>query len=127
MKTVTVEWLHLDEDGMTCDRCAGTGEEVRAAVRSLNSECASRGVSIAYRERKLSTAQIAKSNLILIDGSPIEDILPDAAASQSCCPSCGEITGRKESCRTIVQLGEVYETIPRKLIRAAVCRIAQCC
>jgi hypothetical protein len=46
--------------------------------------------------------------------------------SESSCCSCGELTGKDEVCRTIVHFSEVYETIPQKIIRDDICKIANC-
>jgi len=127
MKTIVIEWLHLEVGGATCRRCGDTGLELARAIEQLQAECAPRGVEIVARETPLPPGQIAKSNTILINGVPLEEVLPDAEASTSCCSSCGDLTGRQEQCRTLVHLGQAYETIPRDLIRQAVCRIGGCC
>lgn len=127
MKTITIEWLHLDVAGETCQRCGDTGRELAQVVERLRSECAPRGVDILFKETLLPAEQIARSNTILINGLPLETILPHTEASASCCTSCGDLTGRAEECRTIVHQGQEYETIPRELIRQAVCKIGGCC
>lgn len=127
MKTITIEWQHLDVAGETCQRCGDTGVELGHLVERLQSECAPRGVEIVFSETLLGAEQIAHSNTILINGVSLEKILPQTLASTSCCTSCGDLTGRSEQCRTIVHLGVEYETIPRELIRQAVCKIGGCC
>ncbi|MDH3392569.1 MAG: DUF2703 domain-containing protein [Desulfobulbaceae bacterium] len=127
MKKIVVEWMHLDKDGQTCDRCAETGVGVVETVQALAAECREKGVEIVFRETRLAPEQIDQSNLILVDGVPIEDLLPDAVASASCCCSCGDLTGKDESCRTIVRFGVVHEAIPPEMIREAICRVAGCC
>lgn len=127
MQTVTIEWLHLDIAGATCKRCGNTGRELARLVELMRSECTPRGVDIVFQETLLSAEQIASSNTILINGVPLETILPQTLASASCCTSCGDLTGRPEQCRTIVHLGQEYETIPQELIRQAVCKIVGCC
>lgn len=127
MHTVTVEWMHLDKNGETCERCSDTGTDVKEIVKKLNRECASKQIQIVLKETKLAEGEIDKSNLILIDGIPMEDILPGAVASESACCSCGELTGKSEVCRTIVQFSEVHESIPQKMIHDAVCQVADCC
>lgn len=127
MQNITIEWLHLDVEGETCQRCGDTGNELNQVVERLRAECAPRGVNIIFRETKLDADHIAQSNTILINGVPLESILPQTLASASCCTSCGDLTGRTERCRTIVQLGQEYETIPQALIRQAVCQVARCC
>jgi hypothetical protein len=127
MKTVTIEWKHLDQEGETCERCATTGKGIVELVRQLQAECAPKGVEIRFAETTLTAAEIGQSNLILINGAPLEMLLPQACAASSPCCSCGELTGKEESCRTIVWQGETHEAIPPALIRQAICRVAGCC
>lgn len=127
MQTITIEWRHLDVAGATCQRCGDTGMELMRTVERLQAECAPKGVEILFRETRLDADQIAHSNTILINGVPLESILPHTLASTSCCASCGDLTGRAEQCRTLVHLGQEYETIPQDLIRRAVCQVAGCC
>ena len=127
MKALEIEWKHLDVDGKTCDRCAGTGDEIRQVVDRLHAECAKQDVHIKLKEVKLSDREIGESNRILIDGIPLEDIIPETTVSQNDCPSCGDLLGSSTCCRTIIHSGKEYETIPQKLIREAVCKIARCC
>ncbi len=128
MKTLEIEWRHLDKEGETCVRCSDTGEALHQTVAQLAEECRPRGWDIRFRETKLTPERISESNLILIDGKPIEAILPNAAAGLSLCPSCCELTGVSSTCcRTLEFKGKTYESIPAHLIRQAVCAIARCC
>jgi hypothetical protein len=127
MKTVTVEWRHLDKKGETCDRCSRTGEGIAELIQPLREECKAKGVEILFTETKITEAEIGQSNLVLINGIPLETVLSQTIASKSNCCSCGELTGKEESCRTIVRHGQVYEAIPREFIREAICKVAQCC
>ncbi len=124
MQTISIEWLHLDVQGATCRRCNDTGQELRQAVARLQSEYAGKEISIIYKERLLPPEQIADSNTILINGIPIDEILPQTTVSSNCCPSCGDLTGQTEQCRTILHLGQEHETIPEELIRQAVYKVA---
>lgn len=127
MQTIIIEWLHLDVAGKTCRRCGDTGKELRRAVERLQVECMPKGIVIGFKETLLNPEQIARSNTILINGVPLEEIVPQTRVSSSCCTSCGEITGQTEQCRTLVHLGQEHETIPEKLIRKAVCQVGGCC
>lgn len=127
MPTITIEWQHLDVAGTTCQRCGDTGMELVRAVEQLQAECAPKGVEILFRETLLDAGQIAHSNTILVNGAPLESILPHTLARTSCCASCGDLTGQPEQCRTLVHLGQEYEAIPQDLIRRAVCQVGGCC
>src|SRR5690242_14586288 len=97
-KKLRIEWRHLDKGGQTCSRCADTGLALRRVVRGLQSTLKSEGVAVEFHERKLSGRQIRNSNLILFNGRPTEDLLPDTEASTNRCSSCSRLVKRKVSC-----------------------------
>jgi hypothetical protein len=125
--TLTVEWRHLDQGGETCERCADTGAELKKVVAGLQAECGPQGVEIRFIETRLAKDDIGQSNLILINGAPLETMLPGALVSENSCCSCSQLTGREESCRTMIRDNRVHEAIPGEFIREAVCRVAGCC
>lgn len=130
MKHLEIEWRHLDKEGNTCSRCADTGVALAEVMESLVTECQPCGCNITFKETKLSETAIAESNLILINGVPIENIIPYATASTSHCASCCELffpDCQTTACRTVVVGEQSYEAIPVSLIRQAVCTVAQCC
>jgi len=128
MKTLDIEWRHFDKEGNTCIRCSDTGEVLHSVVEELSEECRPCGWDIKFRETKLTEREISESNIILLNGKPIEKILQNALAGESHCQSCCELTGSTStSCRTIEIEGRSYESIPSHLIRQAVCAVAQCC
>ena len=127
MQTVTVEWRHLDKDGVTCDRCAETGSGIMELVQQMDVECRPSGVRIQFTETRLSAAEIGQSNLILINGVALEEVLPQTEVSTSPCCSCGELIGEETSCRTIVRFGQIHEAIPQHLVREAICAVARRC
>lgn len=128
MKTLEIEWRHLEKDGYTCIRCSDTGQALNEVVSKLAVECKPHGWEIKYKETKLSEKDITESNIILFNGAPIETVIPEAKISESHCESCCEITGDSTtSCRTLEIRDKTYEGIPASIIRQAVCEIAQCC
>ena len=128
MNTLEIEWKHLDKLGNTCIRCSDTEQALQEAIGKLAEECKPCEWDIQFKEKKLSERDIPESNIILFNGKAIEDILPEAKASESHCQSCCEFTGNSStSCRTIELGGNSYEGIPSKLIRQAACEITQCC
>jgi len=120
MKRLEIEWRHLDKEGKTCDRCADTGETVRRVFEDLSRELRPAGWEVAFKETLLTENEIPESNLILLNGVPIEEILPGTRKSENCCASCGELLGAPTMCRTIEHGGLTYEAIPASLIREAV-------
>jgi hypothetical protein len=127
MKTLDIEWRHLEKDGRTCLRCSDTLQSLQQVIARLAAECAPRGVNISYRETKLPPEQLSQSNLILFDGAPLESVLPGASASENECQSCGDLCGQPSFCRTVSVGGHSFEAIPAALVRQAACAVAQCC
>lgn len=127
MKTLTIEWKHLEMDGATCVRCRDTGKTLAEVVGELTRECREAGVKVVFRETVLGTDRIRESNQILFNGVPLTDLLPDTAAGENTCQSCCDLLGQETSCRTVESGGTTYEAIPESLIRAAACRAAGCC
>ena len=127
MKTLEIEWKHLDVHGETCARCSQTGRALQEAIGKLAQECKPLGWKITFKETKLDTNDISQSNVILFNGKSLEALLPEARASESHCESCSKMTGKSTSCRTIEFAGGTYESIPASLIREAAGKIIQCC
>lgn len=127
MKTLKIEWRHLEKDGRTCLRCSDTLQSLQQVIGQLAAECVSSGVRIEYHEVKLPLEQLPESNLILFNDVPLEAILPGAAASESECQSCGDLCGQPSVCRTVTIGRHTFEAIPAALIRQAACIVAQCC
>ena len=120
MKTVTIEWRHLDLDKGTCLRCSKTGRTLYEVISELKDELEPKGITILFNETKVSVQDIQQSNMILINGQPIEHILSGAQASENYCSSCSCLTRNEIRCRTIKYNGKTYEEIPEELIRMAV-------
>lgn len=125
MRTVAIEWRHYQHEGATCDRCAATGLSVREVVSELSRELAERGVSITFTETILPEELMAQSNMILLNGIPLENVLDDAAADENPCPSCSCLTGSETSCRIVEYQGTTYEEIPPELIRKALHKVIE--
>lgn len=119
MKTLVIEWRHYDKEGQTCDRCAATGTSVKEVVSQLAAELATKGVTISFTETLLPEEQMSQSNLILFNGTPIEELLDNADASENSCESCSCLTGTETSCRTVLVAGKSHEEIPVEFIRQA--------
>ncbi|WP_417910038.1 DUF2703 domain-containing protein [Candidatus Electronema sp. PJ] len=128
MHVLEIEWRHFDQEGNTCIRCSETGAALQKAVTELAEECQPKGWELRFQETKLPAQRMEESNLILINGKPLEQLLPHATLRQSHCQSCCEMLGSEATqCRAIELDGRLYEGIPWQLIRQAVCAAAQCC
>jgi hypothetical protein len=127
MKTLSVEWKHVNLGGQTCDRCGDTGETLRGVVAELNNSCCGERTRFELRETKLGRDGVPGSNAILVNGQPLESFLPDARVTTTGCNSCGELLGEPTDCRALETGGVTHEAIPAELIRAALCKAAECC
>ncbi|KUO50850.1 MAG: hypothetical protein APF76_01330 [Desulfitibacter sp. BRH_c19] len=122
MKTLKIEWKHLDMEGETCNRCYDTGENLNQEVKRLNRSLQPQGIEVEWFETKLDDTLITQSNTILLNGVPIEDIL-DIEVSENYCDSCTTLLGSETYCRTVKYDGNEYEDIPAKAIREAVLKV----
>ena len=122
MKTLIIEWKHLDVKGETCDRCYDTGENLANEVKRLIRTFEPQGIHIEIKDTLLEKNQVDQSNSLLFDGRPIEEIL-DIEIADNYCASCSDLIGEATSCRTVKYEGQEYEDIPAKAIRHAVYQI----
>ena len=113
---ITIEWRHYDKDGLTCSRCCGTGANLTTVV----AEYAARGIALELRETLLPFERIDESNLVLINGVPLEELLTGAEAGASECVSCGCLAAQATTCRTVRHAGAEYEELPLELIRQGI-------
>jgi ubiquinone/menaquinone biosynthesis C-methylase UbiE len=118
MKTLKIEWRHLDIEGDTCDRCYDTGENLANEVKRLKRTLEPQGIVIELTETKLDDNQIPQSNTVLFNGVPIEDIL-DIEVYDNYCESCTALLGKETYCRAVKFEGNDYDDIPAKAIRQA--------
>jgi len=125
MKHLTIEWRHLDEKGDTCLQCAETGKTLHQVIAELKKELTAKNVKVIFKETKLSKDQIDQSNMILINDTPLEQILSGVNVSQNYCQSCSCLTGTDTYCRTVKYNGKQYEEIPEIIIRSAVLKAAE--
>ena len=125
MKHLTIEWRHLDEKGDTRLRCSETGKTLHQVIAELKKELTAKDVKVIFKETKLSKDQIDQSNMILINDTPLEQILSKANVGVNYCDSCSCITRNETYCRTIQYDGKTYEEIPEEIIRKAVLNAAR--
>lgn len=118
MKTLNIEWSHLDVQGETCDRCYDTGENLMNEIKRLKRALEPQGIEIVFTETTLDESQVSQSNELLFNGMPIEEIL-DIKVAENYCDSCTALLGQDTYCRTVIFDGNEYEDIPAKAIRQA--------
>lgn len=116
MKTLHILWQRLvNEEGSTCPRCHGTGEEVQRAVEKLRFVLEPLGFTPQLAVREIDEAAFLQdtlqSNQILVAGHTIEHWLGAQTGSSRCCNECGN-----NECRTVEMGGQSYEVIPEELL-----------
>ena len=119
MKSLQIEWMHLDVNGETCERCGDTGNALRETVSSLQKELSALGCEIRMKETVLTSEEIAQSNQILFDGKQIEELI-DLKTEHNYCASCSDLIGQETECRSVIFHGERYDDVPPEAIREAV-------
>lgn len=119
--TLTVEWRHIGEDvETTCVRCGATGRTLAEVVDTIRPMLSARRIRVKTMETVLPPERIAESNVILFNGTPIEDLLDDVQVEMTPCVSCSCITGTDDvECRAIVCGNETHEAVPADCIRQA--------
>lgn len=120
MKDLIIEWKHLDKEGNTCKRCSDTEVSLLKAIKELKEKYKTKGIRISYKETKLDESEIQKSNSVLLNGIPIEDLLDNTKSVDTPCNSCCELIGSSVSCRALDCQGQITEDIPVDLIKSAV-------
>ncbi len=124
MKHLTLEWRHLDLNNKTCLRCSETGKTLSQVISELQQKLKPKGITLLFKETRLSEHDLKQSNMILINNKPLEQILSNVKVGENYCASCSCITGNDAYCRTIEYKGKQYEEIPETIIRKAVLRAA---
>ena len=119
-KVLKITWQRLvDEKGQTCQRCGSTEKELQKAFQSLKKSLALLGIKVALEKKTLDPAIVAKdisqSNRIRVGERTLEEWL-GAQVRKSLCGFCCAELGEQVECRTVKVEGQVYETIPAKLI-----------
>lgn len=125
MRQLVLSWQRLLVDGTTCPRCSDTERELEKAYALLRDTLAPLGVAVVLEKRELTPQEFRKnpltSNLLSINGRPLEDWLGARVGTSECCSVCGP-----EECRTLEVEGRVHEVIPCELIvRGALCALQE--
>lgn len=114
--TLVLEWRHYAKEGQTCERCNDTGANLTTVV----ADYAQQGITITVQEVLLPYERIHESNLVLINGTPLEELLAGGAAGESSCSSCSCLSGQATSCRTVQYDGVVHEELTEALLKAGI-------
>lgn len=120
MRQLVLSWQRLLVDGTTCPRCSDTEKELEKAYALFPL-----GVAVVFEKHELTPEEFQGnplvSNLLFINGRPLEERLGTRVGTSECCSVCGQ-----EECRTLEVEGRVHEVIPCELIvRGALCALQE--
>jgi hypothetical protein len=121
-KNLTIEWRHLEVGGETCDRCAGTYGNILDAITELEKDHQVEGVLVEIIDTALSQDRLGESNMVLINGVPIEQLL-SAEVQYTECSSCSDLIGSAACCRAVTTGETTAGTLPVEMIRTAILRV----
>lgn len=122
MKTLKIQWRHYDKEGETCTRCNNTRNNIKQVLELISKDKKNNGIKIDYHEIKLKADKMHESNMILINGLKLEDIL-NATVSENFCHSCSCLAGAKTNCRTIKTKSGIIEVITQEMIIEAIQKV----
>ncbi|MCS7241523.1 MAG: DUF2703 domain-containing protein [Candidatus Caldatribacterium sp.] len=115
MRRLVLSWQRLLIDGTTCPRCSDTEKELEKAYDILRASLTPLDVEVVLKKEELTVEEFQKnplaSNLLLINGRPLEDWLGASVGASVCCSVCGP-----RECRTLEVEDKVHEVIPCELI-----------
>ncbi len=113
--TLNIKWQRLVSDGETCERCRMTESEVEEAVEVLSRALSPLGIDVELEKEELSQEEFSEdpisSNMVYVNGKPLEGWLDGGVGSSECCEVCGD-----EECRTVIIGAQEFEVVPSQLI-----------
>jgi hypothetical protein len=118
-KNIVIETTVLRIEGETCDRCNATVDNARIAAEQLKAQLKPLGVEVALVGHAATMENLADSNSVIINGTPIEEWLSATRVSTECA-SCGDLCGEEGVCCGAVSIDdEVHESYSVEHIRDA--------
>lgn len=110
-----IKWQRLVSEGETCERCRLTENEIDEAAGKLNRALEPLGIDVSLEKETLSMEEFeenpAMSNMVQINGEPLEEWIGASTGGSECCDVCGS-----EECRTVVVGDKEYEVVPADLV-----------
>jgi len=116
-----IEWRHLDL-GETCGRCSDTGANLWAVIMELGQEHRFDHVELELENTILPPEQMDESNVVLINGVPIEHIL-DEGVPFGGCSICHDHRGQEQQCPDAKSGRDFFKGIPEETLRSAILKV----
>jgi hypothetical protein len=120
-KRIVIEWRHVDL-GVQCGPCRDTGRNLWNVIEELSQEHLLDDVEVEFQNTLLPEKQYLESNVVLVNGMPIEQIL-DAGATFSGCQECPDTPGEPSCYRADNPDRNVFKAIPQEILRTALVKV----
>ena len=118
-----IEWRHLDLGQPFCGHCSDTGANLWEVITALGQEHLLDDVELELENTILPPEQMDESNVVLINGMPVEKILDPGVPFTECC-SCEASHGEHGHVpRGAPGRDDVFKAIPREMLRAAILKV----
>ncbi|OPZ45064.1 MAG: hypothetical protein BWY93_00031 [Euryarchaeota archaeon ADurb.BinA087] len=115
-----IEWRHLDLGQSFCGHCSDTGVNLWEVITTLGQEHLLDGVELELENIILPPEQFEESNVVLINGVPVEEIVGTEVPFPGC-TDCRDLD--EEPChvhRAPPGRENIFKAIPVALLRAAI-------
>jgi hypothetical protein len=118
---ITLILEHSPDEGMLSLICPDTGRPLSVVVEDLRSLLEERDVALVFSET-IGIPSPGRSRRLLIDDTPIEEIVPPRTRSSpcACCPFSGNETAECGECENEA----FWEDFPESVVRLAVLKVA---
>jgi len=118
-----IEWRHLDQGEILCGRCTDTGTNLLNVIVQMGREHLLDGVEVEVKNTLLPPEKVHESNIVLINGIPLEKILDrDVTFAEQCCP---DFIGKPAPCRVVTTERDVFEAVPAEVLRRAILKVLE--
>jgi hypothetical protein len=116
---IVIEWRHVDLGQPLCGHCSDTGANLWEAVTTLGQENLLDGVELEIENTILPPKQLEESNVVLINGIPVEKIV-DPGLISSGCSTCQVLNEKTGPIHTAAPGRDVFKAIPAEVLREAI-------
>lgn len=119
---LVVEWRHLDPGETLCGRCTDTGANLLNAIVQMGREHLLDGVEVEVINTILPPDKVHESNIVLINGVPLEKIL-DRDFPSAECTGCPDFPREEVRCRPEPAERDVFAALPEAMLREAILKV----
>lgn len=117
-----VEWRYPAQKG-ECLYCAESGKTIRDFVGELAQGLEAESVKVTFTENP--STRTDTSPLLLINDTPLEEVLEGETIVTGGCPTCTPAIGKKvRFLRTLHYRDKTYLEVPEKVVQQAIRKMA---